>query len=268
MPRKIKSRKPFRQNRIRKAMRRKALRRNMAIVAKREISRAAETKSLRTSAVRVLRYSPDNVAFDANIIGTRDFLSPITQGVGQGQRIGNRIQLKKMIFNCVMWPRQISDTPAGPLPWDLCMWIVSDKFDPMNSTVADIRGCMGTTVTSNGWFQDGNQSRGVNLSIQDSLLRINEDRFTVHKKKIFKIGVANTTNIHNNDYKISRRIKINLAKYMPKFQVFNDATGQFTTRQVWVVFLPVVANNDILSLLPTTSCANLSFDMQVEYKDV
>lgn len=96
MRRSSKARKPLRKNRVKKAISRKALRRQIAV----QIRRQAETKEQKITAERNFIWSPTGASFNTrNIFTTSDLLSTIVQGTGQGDRVGNRITLVKFDFS-------------------------------------------------------------------------------------------------------------------------------------------------------------------------
>lgn len=257
-----KARKPLRKNRVKKAISRKSLRRQIAV----QIRRQAETKEQKITAERNFIWSPTGASFNTrNIFTTSDLLSTIVQGTGQGDRVGNRITLVKFDFSFLVWARP-TNLAGVNLPIDLVMYVFSDRLNPTSQVSGNIQNSINGTVAPY-FYQSGNSSSGANMTITDQLLRVNDDRFTLHKKKIFKISTANVANWHNNDYKASRRFKVNLLKYMPKNVVWND-TGLLNSRQVWVMFLPVVANDDTSAVLQNSELCAIGYDYQVRWKDM
>ncbi|AJD07532.1 putative capsid protein [Sewage-associated circular DNA virus-20] len=257
-----KARKPLRNNRVKRAISRKSLRRQIAT----QIRRQAETKEQKITAERYLLWGPTAAAFNTrNIFATSDILATISQGTGQGDRIGNKVSLVNFFFSFIVWAR--ATNLGGPsLPIDLCMYVFSDKLNPTSQLSLNIQNSI-AGITQPYFYEAGNATTGANLTITDQLLRVNGDRFTLHKKKIFKISTSTVANWSNNDYKASRKFKINLAKYMPKLVQWNDA-GVLTSRQVWVMFLPVIANDDTSTVFANSDLVGIGFDYQVKWKDM
>lgn len=260
-----KARKPLRKNRIKRSMSRKSLRRQIDL----QLRRAAETKENKVTGERSMVWSSGTNVFNTrNVFTSADILSAISQGTGQASRIGNRIRMTKLDFSFMVFAK--SSAAAGlHLPVDVVMYIFSDKLNPTSQSVQSIVDSFSGSGASPYFFQSGNGTSGQGGTITDQLLRVNEDRFTLHKKKIFKIATSTVTNWHNNDYKCSRKFKVNLAKYMPKNVVWSDANNTvLNSRQVWVVFLPVIANDDTSAVFPNSELVNIGFDYQLRFKDI
>lgn len=262
MRRSSKARKPLRKNRVRKAVSRKALRRQIDF----QIRRQAETKEQKITAERNLIWSPSTGSFDTrNIFSSSDILNVISQGTGQGDRIGNRVTLVKFDFSFLIWARPTNASGVN-LPLDVCMYVFSDKLNPTSQTATNIRNAISGGVPPY-FYEAGNATTGANMTITDQLLRVNGDRFMLHKKKIFKLATSQVVNWSNNDYKASRRFKVNIAKYMPKNVVWNDA-GALASRQIWIMFLPVIANDDTSTVLQNSDLCGIGYDYQVKWKDM
>lgn len=262
--RSLKARKPLRKNRIRKSINRKALRRQIQM----QLMRAAETKDIKLTAERSMIWNPiSTTLFSArNVFYSGDVLSTISQGTGQANRIGNKIRLKKLNLSFLVWAKKADNGVQVPL--DVCMYVFTDRQNPTYQIASNITNAFNGTGGDPYFFQAGNSTTGAGGTISDELLRVNDDRFTLHKKKIFKISLANQTNWNNNDYKNSRKFTVNLAKYMPKNVVWSDSNNQLQSRQVWVVFLPVIANDDTSVVLSNTEVVNIAYDYQVMFKDI
>jgi hypothetical protein len=232
------------------------------------INKMAETKVVKTTAERSMIWDPNATLWQSrNLFWSGDVLSFISQGTGQGNRVGNQIMLKSLTMSFILWSR-LSNAPGPVLPFDVCMFVFTDKLKPTQSSLTDVRNAFAGIGGDQYFFQSGNASTGQNLTITDQMLHVNDDRFTLHYKRIFKIGTSNQTNWNNNDYSVSRKFKINLAKYMPRYVKFADATSTPQTRQVYVAFMPVVANDDTTVIVSNTECVNIGFDIQATYKDV
>lgn len=267
MKRFIKRRKPLRQNRIKKSFKRKALRRSMAVVARREISRAAEKKMVRNQqSRRIGSYPPNYPNFDSrNIIDTSVVLRNIGVGTGTGARIGNKIKLKRFMMKAILWPNPGSTTPVF-----VKMWVISDKFNPTNVDVTQIEDSLDNSQFQPGgtFFENGSQTSGALGNLFDLQMDVNKDRFTVHHTRLFKIGVADGPGTAgNNDFKLNHTFSVNLLKYMPKTVTYQDSmTTAWYTRKVFVVFLAM--NYDESTINVGADVASLSHTLNVQFEDI
>lgn len=263
----IKRRKSLRNNRIKKTFKRKALRRAMAVVAKREIAKAAENKVLRGSLARKLgSYPPNYPLFDTrNIIDTSEVLRNLALGTGSGNRIGNKIKLKRYMMKFMLWPNSTSTTPVF-----VKMWVVSDKLNPTNVTASDIETAMDNTAFQPGgtFFENGNSTSGCLGNFQDLQMDVNRDRFTVHKTRVFKLSVAQQPGTAgNNDFKLNHQFSVNVLKYHPKVIKYQDAiTGSWYTRRVFIIF--EVINYDDTAAGVGSDAASLSHTANIQYEDM
>lgn len=165
----------------------------------------------------------------------------IQQGVGQAQRIGNRIKIKNAYVSGTIFPSAYDGT-ANPLPQptQVIMWILYDKSAPTESPdpTAD-------------FFQKGNTVTGMDGTLQDLYSPINTDKYRVFTKRIFKIGYAGVTGtgnypeheyFMNNDFKLNVNFKINITKYLIKRVKYVDTALNPTTRGLWLMLEPVASN--------------------------
>lgn len=269
MRRFLKKRPNLRSKRIKKTFKRKALRRAVARIARREISRAAEDKTTRTqSAGRLQNYPPAGTSFDSkNIIDTSVILRNIQHGTQQGNRIGNKIKLKRFLMRATLFTN-----PGYAKPVIVKMFIISDKLNPTNVTALNIMdACDNTQFQPGGtFFENGTTTSGMTGGFGDLQMDVNTDRFTVHKTRVFKVGGASsptTTPAANNDFKIVQHFKVNLLKYMPKVVKYQDAlTNSWYTRKVFIVFA-VINADDVANNVTPTDMASISYCLNVKFED-
>lgn len=259
-----------RKNFLRAARSRKAPRRvgkkTVAKIAKRVVNSMTETKFLRTAVVNGSIYcDPADLSYQNNFFDVAPTLGSITQGVGQGNRIGNKIRLTRVMMNIIVnavdaaWPRYIM------------MYIVSDKRNPTDCTQADLQDACNGVAGAGNILQDGNSSIGFQKRLTDTMQRINDDRFTLYKKRCFRLGYANqpvgTSGQGNNDFPFMRRLKVNLLKYMPKVFRYPDAsTVPALQRRVFVCFHVVAAQGG--QLTGAAVGANINYAYDIKFKDL
>lgn len=194
----------------------------------------------------------------------------VSQGAGQGQRIGNRIKTKKLTFKGTLVPSGYNDiTNPQPTPVQVKIMILYDKTTP---TIVP------TPYFNGDFFQNGSGSTTFSNDLIDLWRPINTDRYRVLKSKTFKLGYQEFTgvgvsyagaqqqqgNFSNNDFKLSCNFSFDLTKYYPKSVKFNDGSGAPTTRGLWALVLPVWANGGAGTPL---NMANIQYMVDYHYED-
>lgn len=239
---------------------------------KKTLSRALEKKTaqLNLSGFRFLNASNNTVDFEnSNIFcigpyGGAGVGPVIPQGVGQGERIGNSIKIKRAIVKGVLYP-ELGDQRACLL--DVNIYILRVR------TANNLNDAY--QVIINSMFQDGDTDVPLTGVLTDNVLPINKDRIILYKHLVRKVGYAVNdevtgpgslvTALPNNDYKVNNSFSIDCTKYVTKNQRFNDANNFPTNELTWVVFSPVPATNQLNGVNENT--VNCSFSISVEYTD-
>jgi hypothetical protein len=192
--------------------------------------------------------------------------SAISQGTGQGARIGNEIKTRACYFNFVLRPAPYSAS-NNPIPIPQIVMIFFGKvknsraLQPVNSDFAKL-------------FQTGNTSQAPYSNTLDLIATLNKDWFTIYKTLQFKIGYAQTDAVagsnsafeyyQNNDYKFNAVRKLNITKMMPKTFKFNDTTSQPTNDGLWMWAMCVPADgSNGASAIPIS----MDFNMTYVYED-
>lgn len=228
------------------APKKKALRRMIRKV----ISRTSETKSKQMFLANKPLYSFNNLNFPNNVIllGPNSLNMPVSQGTGAGERIGNRITTKKLLFKGVLTPLPYNATSnQQPRPVQVKMVIFYDRDDPNT-----------TPVPSSTFFQSGSSSDGFTGTNMDFLRPYNTDRYRIMKQRTFKLGFsqfAGSTTVpgqqadyqaySNNDFKYNCNFSVDVTKYYPKQVKFNDNLSDPMTRGVYALFYYVNADGSI-----------------------
>jgi len=180
-------------------------------------------------------------------------IDQITQGTGQGNRVGNRINVTKFIVSIVY-----SAVGIG-YPTNVRTYFGRLKFKLDPPAVNDF-GAL---------YKFGNTNVGPDNLLTDSLSAINNDRWIIQKTRNTKIGRSqNTAAASNNDYNFSKTVKFDLTKYLGGQIQYEDAVATPTNKQGYMFF--TIANGDNLAITPPTYAPSvaISFNIDVEFTDI
>jgi len=144
----------------------------------------------------------------------------IPQGAGDGQRIGNKINVTRAMMNYSLRaqdPNSSAGVDAFDSPVEVHIFIGYVKGSRAENWDADFR-----TST----YNDGNSVLPWNGTNIRTLRRLNTDKFVIKHHVIKKIGTSFTNKEYssNNDYKLTHRGKINLKELLGSCQ-YTDDTG-------------------------------------------
>ncbi len=161
--------------------------------------------------------------------------SELQQGVEQGQRIGNSINIKKVMLNLIIVPKNYdSATNPSPEPLNVRVIILHSKQNPQEVIVADT------------FFQDGNSTQSPVSNLRDMMQDINKDMFVKSRDFRRKIGhaianengqVAVQQNYANNDYKFNSIDKLDITKAFPRKMRWDDDIAVPISFNPYMVFL-------------------------------
>lgn len=165
----------------------------------------------------------------------------LSQGLGQGDRIGNEIRSRSTYFNFVLRPAPYS-LSYNSIPTPQIVIIMFGKLKSARNYPP------GASDFAKLW-QAGDSSHAPYSNTLDVLQNVNKDWFTVYKTLTYKLGYAQSNVqggnsayqfFQNNDYKFNIIGKINLTKYMPKIVKFNDSSLNPTNDGLfmWVQCVP------------------------------
>jgi len=190
----------------------------------------------------------------------------INQGVGQGNRVGNVIKIRKVRLNYILRPNPYEPTfnvVTKPLEIQLLLGYVKNtpSFVPVPGDIQQI-------------FQAGSATTAPIGTTRDIISVINKDYWVIKKRWTHKIGYASNTGSNpqaapqffaNNDFKLNTNINIDLTKYVPKTYTFRDNNSTPTTRGLYMMFQPVYANGNAMA--STQVVARFSYMLSVDYED-
>jgi len=231
-----------------------------------EISRNAENKTFQAYDLGANIYPVNHASFPGSIIP----ISPasvgivLSQGTGQGNRVGNTIKIKKLSIKGTIHPLPYNATTnAAVVPTQIKFWFFYDKESP-------------TTIPNplTDFFQFGNTVSAMQNDLVDLFAPINKDRYKVFKTKTFKIGfqeftttgtVTTYSGAPNNDFKLNGNFSFNLTKYVPKTYKFRDNLSEPTTRGIYMMVQAISAIGTQFG--STTIPAQMSYIQNVEFED-
>lgn len=165
------SRKTAKRTYKRKSYAKKAPRTSIKKMVKMEIARSQETKSNQFWLLDRPLYAVGNINFPDNVIplGPNAVGPTITQGTGQGQRIGNVIKIKKAILKGVLNPTpQNATTNPTPKPTLVRMVLCYDREDPNDAF-----------VPGNTMMQNGSSTNALLGLLSDMVRPYNTDRYRI-----------------------------------------------------------------------------------------
>lgn len=189
----------------------------------------------------------------------------ISQGVGDGGRVGNRIKISKLRFKGMIVPTGYNATSnSAPEPQFVKMWLLYDKEAP-------------NTIPAPGtdFLQAASSSNALTGTASDMFARVNTDRWVVKYEKVFKMGFATYggtgtspafQSLTNNDFKLSNEFDIDLMPYIAKHVTYDDNTSIPETRGLFCVMEVV---NIYGNTNPAASIkAEMHFQLDMEYTDL
>lgn len=192
---------------------------NIKNVVLREISKKLEVK--RQSLVSSYN-NYYNVINDARVL---NLMPVIAQGVGQGDRIGNNITIKKMVLMVNLVVDPTSTLATTPSYVDLYIF----KFKKNNVAPP-------SASDMSRFLQTGNSANAYNGESFDGLRDLNEDLFS--KKKHLRLNMIHGQTINNySGYGFMRSnytLKFDITKYVKSRLLYDDTTNQPTNDNLYL----------------------------------
>jgi len=218
---------------------------------------------------QTLRSSISNVFDTQNIIslGCQVGAIEINQGAGQGQRIGNKITIKKLVFKGTIVPYGYNATTnTFCIPLQIKMFIFYDREDP---------NALPTPQLQANFLDFNNSVQALHNDLVDLWAPVNAERYRVLKTKTFKLGFASNdlavlgtngpNNWANNEFKLNCNFSMDITKYMVKKQSFVDNTANASNRQLYAMF--VLCNSNGSPLADNQQPCGLQYQLTCWYKD-
>lgn len=187
------------------------------------------------------------------VINLADVWGGVTQGTGEGSRIGNTIKPINWNFKGF-----IAAAGTASLPCIVKMYILKVQ----NGYTSPLS--VSTNPTT--FYNLGNSSVAPSASYLDIMRRVNKDQFVVYTTRTFKVGQAATSGaLSNNDFKACNAFNVNLLKYQKHIMRYADATTTNPTNAgLYAVF--TIANYDGTSGAFIGS-PQISYDIEAQFED-
>lgn len=229
-----------------------SFRKSVKKIVKSEIDRNTEDKFRYTLTTNTM--TEGSTGFDADNILRLDPCLANGLGMGQGtgrvNRVGNKINVKKVLFKMKFHPADYDAVSnAAPCPLLVRWWVFYDMRNPTDTpapaTTADWN-FGGVTDTIAPMFFD----------IQQENALVNTAKYKILKTGTFKVGAQNSTSLAteaavptpnwkgwtNNDIKLYYQKTIDVTKFCRKVIRYADnvdSDPENITHGVWIMFLPM-----------------------------
>lgn len=172
----------------------------------------------------------------------------LSQGTGQGDRVGNQVRPVRFIMR-----GHIIGTTTNPV---LIRMIIFRGKQDINSP----------TDLSN-LFQAGNSVSAPTNLPSDMYLPLNRNDYIIYKDRHFSVTAENTGGIAGaNGTNLIQFFKQDLVKYLPKKLIYADTAVDATNCGLYMTFLVCRQDGGVLSS-PTLGKADMAYSLSLEYKD-
>ena len=190
----------------------------------------------------------------------------ISQGLGQADRIANKIRVMKATFRYILLPISY-DLILNPTPKPqhvqlmFCNIKGNQRADPSATSVSVL-------------FQNGNTSAGPTGLLGDILRPTNGDFWNIKRRVHHKIGYAiadgtgasGGSQYHaNNDFAYNVMRTVDVTSMFPKVITYNEADVNPTTNSLYLLFQSVNADNT--AQISDTAPCGITFWLDLIYED-
>lgn len=256
---------------VRKSSRRPAVKRGVSSAVKKYVSKTIHSNIENKVAVYA---SPEiNLASYTNMINSLCAfpLTPyanymqILNGTLQGDKIGNEVRTRKLMLRYIITPRAYDATyNPYPTPQHVKMWIGFLKSQP--------------TAQNSDWsrfFQLGDTATAPTGLLQDLIMPINKDVWSIKKTLSHKIGFSSNTGsgsaasfgyLANNDFNFNVVKSVDLTSICPKVFKFNDQYS-YTPTTGHALFMYVEAVDATGQASTNTQTIKLKYWLEYVYED-
>lgn len=218
------------------------------------------------------KFFTNPVAYKAGILATgfntslgtgwnsaNNIIPTIQQGVGQQQRIGNRVSTSGYITirgHVVAVPTSAASNPFPNMPFyvRIVVWRQKQSMTTVSNT-----GILDDGITSGGGEFDG--------TLDDLMLPYNKDRFVIGGARQFMLQPNSTVGTYSSEnlsrYPVSKFFKLRVP--IPKTFVYND-TALDPSNCRWYMSAGIVNADGTLATTGTTR-AQITADVLLQYQD-
>lgn len=225
---------------------------------KKAISRSEETKFLTPLTATNLTLVPyDATSQLLTLINLTTGLQS-AQGTGQGDRIGDEINIKSLVFRGFVTYQLNPNQGSVNAPLFIKMVIGRLKS-----------GYSQPTSFSNLFQAGSGVANPTNLPI-DMIRNFNKDAWIIYHQRMFKIGFANLGVTgpadSNNDFSLCKMFKVSLAKHVHKLK-YSDAGTSPTNVGLYCWFLLCRADGNALTGGPNAPTPEVHYTLECAFKD-
>jgi len=266
-------RKTYKRKAVKRVYKRRAApkRRTIKKVVQQVLSKRVEKKRInRVDLEHPLQSVEPANNFDTNnviALGCQTGGHAIIQGVGQSQRIGNKIRVTRATIKGTIVANQY-DAVLNPTPTPMVVKMIFffAKTDPNTQP---------TPAMSADFYDFNNTVNGFRNDLVDQWAAVNTEKYQVMGVRTFKLGYSNlvrtasgvngTTNYANNDFKYNASFNVNYTKWLPKTQVFRDNNIDSSSRQLYAMWVISAATGGAVPA--GTFPAGCQYSMDMMYED-
>lgn len=246
---------------VRKASKKPKVARNFARAVRKVIQKTAEAKLASSEMVIGFGNNQQSPTMNVRTLSPSSAYMPIIQGNSQDERVGNRIQTKKVTLRYILHSLPYNaSTNTAPCPMDVVIWIGRLKRSVESPTSANF----------SNFLQYGSASVAPVGDLSDINGVINRDYFIVEKKLVHKVAYAEyagtgvnvgAQSYANNDYKYNVVRSIDITKCFAKTYIFNDADNdpQNSRTYMWMEAIRADGLTGISTNIPCMFRATLDY---------
>lgn len=188
------------------------------------------------------------------LIGLSDVWQ-IPQGVGQGNRLGDKLKPTKWYLRGF-----IHNNSATAVPAVVKMFVFRQKMTYESPAGAAFTGPV-------DFFQYGSSTVGPANNYQDLLREVNKDKYILYTTRSFKIAPAGSAGNTNNDFSTVGKFKVDLIKYAKRVLTYNDAVNTPLNSGLYVCFALAEYGGTTKTVWAAGEAPQISYDIIAEYED-
>jgi hypothetical protein len=188
----------------------------------------------------------------------------ISQGVGQGARVGNKLHIVKGRLRGQLTANPYNATSnLTPQPAIVRMVLFHNKDEPTS-----------VVPPGNTFFQAGGTNVAPSGNVGDAYAKINTDNWVVHYDHLFKIGYSNSSgtgvnvasqSFTNNDFNFHAGFDIDITPMLEKNVTYNDTLDDPSSRNLLLAFFVCPAGGNALATTQTLVSSYVA--VEIEYTD-
>jgi len=235
--------------------------RRAKFTASSRIKRVVKSIVMRNIETKHNDYTSTSIPVYNNITGLDIFpcIPDMTQGTGQSNRTGNRINPRRLKIKIALTALNASSIYAGASPTYFDIYIFKSKF-------VNYEGGAPASVDMSLFLQNDNSASAYTGAITSGLRPINSDMFTLVKRKRLVLSNLSSTvaNAPYQTYNPNRTITFDVSKALKKTLIYDDNSTLITNDNLYIAIGATQTDGTSLGGNAVGSYQFLSF---LEYKD-